>query len=560
MTNQSSVDERVAALKPEVNKDLRTEIQHALVTLREAGNIPGAFMTISRSLEGHDGLLGLIASACGYTLKGFNLEKQINELAERGIIPGEIASDLHWIRVRANKARHKSEKKTLTVNDGEMCLDRALCVIEWFGCQYEHGPLLRTIYLTECRPITGAEINVLPHDTKALAQLAISTYVILRYDQITRNDAQTASMYSALPAYEGGWGKSTFCSLEPLFGVSPTPLVRWQGGISTTSLVGMKLIEYEHFVLGVQTPWKLPYLELAKRALLSAQHPNGGFGSLVQTRNSIEPHPTYRHTAAVLRFLLAGHPPREPIQRGSNYLTGLLTAIERGPVPDTCPSMALAWAHEAFASLADQGYIDSSARDSAQNRIRSALAQIDDEYFPLWRPYADSSRGLHWTALSVIIVCNGFSHSQPLMDRGELVLRYFLDNLLGDGVPPYLKAPRGDIGMTAMLALAIDRLHGGAGSLHFNSLLEIILRQGESPTSFEYSWGETLIALLDLAVRHNWIPQSFDREILDQEILAIVKHPESHIGFSEVLANAFRNDVVEEVVKSIHSRTPGLSA
>lgn len=80
-------------------------------------------MTVSRVLEGSRGLLGAIASASSHQLKGFELEKQIEELAQKGIVPGEIASDLHWIRVRANKARHNVEKKTLTVNDAEVCLD-----------------------------------------------------------------------------------------------------------------------------------------------------------------------------------------------------------------------------------------------------------------------------------------------------------------------------------------------------------------------------------------------------------------------------------------------------
>lgn len=179
MKSSRSIDERIAALAPELDEDVRKEIQDALRTLRDAGNVPGTIMTVSRLLEGSRGLLGAIASAGRHKLKGFELEKQIEELAQKGIVPGEIASDLHWIRVRANKARHKVEKKTLTVHDAEASLDRALSVIEWFGCQCEHGPRLETIYTTEYRPITllerFAELQIpTPEQTRSLqAEIAL---------------------------------------------------------------------------------------------------------------------------------------------------------------------------------------------------------------------------------------------------------------------------------------------------------------------------------------------------------------------------------------------------
>jgi tetratricopeptide (TPR) repeat protein len=152
-----TLDDRIAALTTDIDAELRRELHDVLRTLRDASNIPGAIMTVSRLLEGDKGLLGAIAVAGRHVLKGSTLDKQIEELAAKGIIPGEIASDLHWIRVRANKARHKIEKKTLTVNDAEASLDRALSVVEWFYCHYEYGPGLATIYTTEYHPATLLE-------------------------------------------------------------------------------------------------------------------------------------------------------------------------------------------------------------------------------------------------------------------------------------------------------------------------------------------------------------------------------------------------------------------
>ena len=170
---QPSIDERIASLVSDLDEGIRKEVQDALRTLRDAANVPGTIMTISRLLEGSRGLLGAIAAGGQHKLKGFELEKQINELAQKGIVPGEIASDLHWIRVRANKARHNVEKKTLTIHEAEVGLDRVLSVLEWFGCEYEHGPRLQTIYLTEYRPATllerFAELQIVkPEDARSL--------------------------------------------------------------------------------------------------------------------------------------------------------------------------------------------------------------------------------------------------------------------------------------------------------------------------------------------------------------------------------------------------------
>jgi tetratricopeptide (TPR) repeat protein len=156
MATDSSLDDRIAVLVPEVSDDLRDGVQNALRTLRDAGDVPGAIVVVSRLVEGQRGLIGSIASASNHRLKGHNLESQIEELLQKGIVPGEIASDLHWIRVRANKARHNIERAALTTNDAEIALDRALRVIEWFYCECKDGPSLPTIYSADpATPLTA---------------------------------------------------------------------------------------------------------------------------------------------------------------------------------------------------------------------------------------------------------------------------------------------------------------------------------------------------------------------------------------------------------------------
>jgi tetratricopeptide (TPR) repeat protein len=157
MSAPASLDERIAALSESVDEQLRRELQQALATLRNADDAPGAIMDVSRLIEGQRGLLGCIASARNYKLKGYNLDAQIEELAQKGILPAEIASDFHWIRIRANKARHNIEKITLSANDAEMALDRALSIVEWFYTKWEHGPRLPAIYSAEFRRVTLQE-------------------------------------------------------------------------------------------------------------------------------------------------------------------------------------------------------------------------------------------------------------------------------------------------------------------------------------------------------------------------------------------------------------------
>lgn len=108
----------------------RTLLLRALATLQDAGNPAGAVLAAAGIFEGREGLLGVLAASHGRTLKAALLIDQIEESAGQGRLPKEIASDLHWIRVRSNVARHRQHE--LVPEDAYAALERSTLVVEWY--------------------------------------------------------------------------------------------------------------------------------------------------------------------------------------------------------------------------------------------------------------------------------------------------------------------------------------------------------------------------------------------------------------------------------------------
>lgn len=125
----AEIDNRLARLK-DLDPVLLGRLQTAVDTMANAGNVVGAIVSAAATLEGQDGLLGLIASQQGQSLHGHNLNAQIEELTTGSLLTPPVASDLHWIRIRANVARHNLG--ALTADDAILTLDRTLTVVEWF--------------------------------------------------------------------------------------------------------------------------------------------------------------------------------------------------------------------------------------------------------------------------------------------------------------------------------------------------------------------------------------------------------------------------------------------
>jgi formylglycine-generating enzyme required for sulfatase activity len=152
ITVPRSLQDKIETLVPDVDTTLRAELQQSLRTLRDAGNVAGTLISVSRLIEGSRGLLGHIALAYGRQLQGRDLIAQIDELAQNGLVPSELASNLHWVRVYATRARHHSEHIPLTVDDAAIALHFALRVLEWFYCACDRGQCLPRLYATAENP------------------------------------------------------------------------------------------------------------------------------------------------------------------------------------------------------------------------------------------------------------------------------------------------------------------------------------------------------------------------------------------------------------------------
>jgi hypothetical protein len=135
---------RVSGLSAGVDDGTRTELEKAVQTLSfPARNFRGTILTVAPFFEGEHGLLGRIAAADGRKLKGHNLDAQIEELAARGLLPVKVASDLHWIRIRANKARHN---EPVLEDDARTALHLTLMVLEWWYCECGLGPRIANLF------------------------------------------------------------------------------------------------------------------------------------------------------------------------------------------------------------------------------------------------------------------------------------------------------------------------------------------------------------------------------------------------------------------------------
>jgi hypothetical protein len=132
---------RVAGWPADVDPQLRAELEQALHLLAD-GNVPLTILNVSILLEGEHGLLGKVAAAHGRPLQGGNLFAQIEELAGKGLVPGDIMSDLHWIRRRSNSARH--DKGSVSLDDADVAVNRAIHVLEWYHGTFGRRPAVLT--------------------------------------------------------------------------------------------------------------------------------------------------------------------------------------------------------------------------------------------------------------------------------------------------------------------------------------------------------------------------------------------------------------------------------
>lgn len=244
----NSLDQRVASLSDPVDATYRTEIHTALRTLRDASNVPGTILVISRLLERPGGLLSSIAARVGVSLGRSNLQGQIDALCR--VLPDQIAEELHWVRRRSNEARHGEERLKLSPSDAETAINYALRLLEWFYGESDIPCMPhRSIYGDSVELVTLSErYRALQQASDEQLRLQAAGVERLRQDR-TRADASEQKSHVSglqalplvLPALHG-----TFVDREAqlhlieqcvLTGEQPLVLVIGPGGYGKTELV-----------------------------------------------------------------------------------------------------------------------------------------------------------------------------------------------------------------------------------------------------------------------------------------------------------------------------------
>ena len=136
-----TLDERIDRLRPEVRR-WKDELETSIKTLRQAGDYIAVLLKMSRWC------LELLEQL--YQVKGTQpprdrrLNDWIRDAQQKDLLPEEIASLMHDLRIYHNKADHAVEKITLKPRDAELALDIFLRVLEWFFWQTQG---LETIYI-----------------------------------------------------------------------------------------------------------------------------------------------------------------------------------------------------------------------------------------------------------------------------------------------------------------------------------------------------------------------------------------------------------------------------
>ncbi len=77
-----------------------------------------------------------------YDKSSATLVEMTDRLTAGGVIPAEIGSAVHYIRILANKIRHNALKAEVTLFDTENCLRLCYRVIIWHLHENKNGPLL----------------------------------------------------------------------------------------------------------------------------------------------------------------------------------------------------------------------------------------------------------------------------------------------------------------------------------------------------------------------------------------------------------------------------------
>jgi len=136
-----TLDERIHRLRPEVGR-WKDELETAIKTLRQAGDHIAVLLKMSRwCLELLEQLYQVKREQ---PPRDRRLNDWIRDAQQKDLLPEEIASLMHDLRIYHNKADHAVERIALKPRDAELALDIFLRVLEWFFWQIQG---LETIYI-----------------------------------------------------------------------------------------------------------------------------------------------------------------------------------------------------------------------------------------------------------------------------------------------------------------------------------------------------------------------------------------------------------------------------
>jgi tetratricopeptide (TPR) repeat protein len=136
-----TLDERIDRLRPEVGR-WKDELETSIKTLKQAGDYIAVLLKMSRwCLELLEQLYQVKREQ---PPRDRRLSDWIRDAQQKDLLPEEIASLMHDLRIYHNKADHAVERIALEPRDAELVLDIFLRVLEWFFWQIQG---LETIYI-----------------------------------------------------------------------------------------------------------------------------------------------------------------------------------------------------------------------------------------------------------------------------------------------------------------------------------------------------------------------------------------------------------------------------
>jgi hypothetical protein len=172
--------ERIERLEPAVG-DVRDRLRHCL----RVADRPQDALALARCLA--ESLAKRMAEGIGLRppamLDGCLHELERPEVMSRGLVPSEIITILHMVRVLGNKAAHDSMRIDPTGADVSLVLQSLLRAVEWYFTAFERGPRLERLFA----PPGAADERPRDAETESrVAGTAFSTRRKAAYEELWR--------------------------------------------------------------------------------------------------------------------------------------------------------------------------------------------------------------------------------------------------------------------------------------------------------------------------------------------------------------------------------------